>query len=149
LKIGIANDHRGFELKCKIIDILQKKGYKIEDFGTDSSESVDYPDYGKKVAERVSKNELDRGIVICGSGIGMSIIANKFPNVRAALCYKPVIAKMTRKHNNSNVLVLAADFIEKKELIKTLDNFFKTDFDGGRHKRRIDKIREIEKKLME
>ena len=149
MKIGIANDHRGYELKCKIMKILKNKGYEIEDFGTDSSESVDYPDYGKKVAERVSNNKLDRGIVICGSGIGMSIIANKFPKVRAALCYKPIIAKMTRKHNNSNVLVLAADYIEQEKLIETLNNFFNTKFDGGRHKRRIDKIRDIEKKLME
>ncbi|TYB31936.1 MAG: ribose 5-phosphate isomerase B [Candidatus Mcinerneyibacterium aminivorans] len=147
MKIGIANDHRGYKLKLKIIEMLEKKGFIVEDEGTDSEESVDYPDYGKLVAEKVSKGEYDRGIVICGSGIGMSIIANKFSGVRAALCYNPVIAKMTRKHNNANVLVLAADYIGEEELEKTLKNFFNTEFDGGRHKRRIEKINKIEKEI--
>lgn len=148
MRVAIANDHRGVNLKFKIIKILEKWGYEVINIGSDKKESVDYPDFGSEAAKMVSRGKADMGIAICGSGIGMSIIANKFPDVRAALAYNPEIAKMTRKHNNANVLVLAADYINEEKLEDTLKNFFETSFDAGRHKRRIDKISKIENKLI-
>ena len=148
MRVAIANDHRGVNLKFKIIKILEKWGYEVINIGSDKKESVDYPDFGSEAAKMVSSGKADMGIAICGSGIGMSIITNKFPNVRAALAYNPEIARMTRKHNNANILVLAADYINEEKLEKTLKNFFETSFDGGRHQRRIDKISNIENKLI-
>ena len=146
MKIGIASDHRGVKLKAMILEYFKKHNLEIEDFGPFSEESVDYPDYAEKVAARVSKGELERGILICGSGIGMSIAANKFPNVRAGLSMFPEAARLTRLHNNANILVLSGDFTKVEELDQILDNFLNTEFEGDRHQRRIDKIRVIEKK---
>lgn len=122
---------------------------KIEflDAGTFSTESVDYPDFGAAAAEKISKGEYDRGIFMCGSGIGMSIVANKFPRIRAALCHDVYTAKMSREHNDSNVLILGADVIIQELAEKILRIWLETEFQGGRHNRRIEKIRQIESRL--
>lgn len=134
MKIAIGSDHGGYNLKEEIKKYL-KVPYK--DFGCDSEESCDYPDYGLAVSKAVAKGEYDRGILICKTGIGMSIVANKVKGIRAALCHTPEIAKKSREHNDANILVLAADVVNPREII---DIWLKTEFLGGRHKRRIDKI---------
>jgi ribose 5-phosphate isomerase B len=146
MKITIGSDHAGFELKEKIKKYLDELGYKYKDFGTDSNESVDYPDYALKVAESVSKKEFDRGILICGSGIGMCMTANKIPGIRAALCHNIETAKLSREHNDANVLTFGAKMIDEdtaKDIVKV---WLKTEFLGERHLRRINKIKDIEKK---
>jgi ribose 5-phosphate isomerase B len=146
MKIAIASDHAGFGLKEKIKKFLENLNYEYKDFGTNSNESVDYPDYALKVAERVSKNEYDRGILICGSGIGMSMVANKFPGIRAALCYNVEIAKLSREHNDSNVLTMGSRMIDEKIAKNIVRVWLTTEFLGERHLRRVKKIEEIEKK---
>lgn len=145
--IAIASDHGGFELKEAIKRFLDREGFGCIDFGTKDDESVDYPDYAEKVASSVSKGEVKRGILVCGTGIGMSMVANKFPNVRAGLCHDIYTAKMSREHNDSNILTLGGrvtDIEQAKEIVKTWLN---TEFAGGRHKRRLDKLMEIEERM--
>lgn len=146
-KIAIASDHAGLDLKDKIIKFLQDAGQPVSDFGTHNRDSVDYPDYGIPVAQAVSDGKIERGILICGSGIGMSIVANKFPGVRAALCYDPFTAKVSRLHNDANVLVLGQRVLEEKTALEIVRSWLATGFDGGRHARRLAKIEEIEKNL--
>ncbi len=148
MKIAIGSDHRGIELKSIIKSILEERSYDVEDFGAFSTESVDYPDFAFRVAESVSKELNDYGILICGSGIGMSIAANKVPHVRAALCMSPELARLSRLHNNANVLVLGADYTERNTLGELLTNFFTTQFEEVRHTRRIQKITDIENKFL-
>jgi ribose 5-phosphate isomerase B len=148
VKIAIGSDHAGYELKEKIAEHLKKHGVRIEDYGTNGNNSVDYPDFAVAVAEAVSKGNMDRGILICGTGIGMSIAANKFPHVRAALCYDVYSAEMSRKHNNANILVLAGRVLDSEVALRMVDAWLKAEFEGGRHKNRIDKIGEIEKRFM-
>ena len=139
MKIAIGNDHRGFKLKLKIVDWLKNHGHQVEDAGAHSEESADYPDYAGKVAKAVADGQSDRGILICGTGIGMSIAANKRKEIRAALCYKPEYAALTRMHNDANVLCLGE--MNGDELnLEVLDVFMGTEFEGGRHQRRVDKI---------
>lgn len=138
--IGIASDHAGFELKEFIKDVFGKRGYKFIDFGTDSEDSVDYPDYAHPLAQKISDGSLKRGILICGSGNGISMTANKHPNVRCALCWESEIARLARLHNDANILSMPGRFISKEEAIRTVEIFFNTNFEGGRHQRRIDKI---------
>lgn len=147
MKVAIGCDHAGMEMKNEITPLLEELGIEWQDFGTKSEESCDYPEYGEKVSEAVSNGTMERGILICGTGIGMSIVANKFPGVRAALCSEDYSAKMSRLHNDANVLVLPGRIIDgntAREIVKT---WFKTDFEGGRHQRRLDKIREIESRI--
>ena len=144
-KIIIGSDHGGFELKKKIVGYLDKKGYKVNDIGTYSNESCDYPDIALLVAKNVSNRKYKRGILICTTGIGVSICANKFNGVRAALCSSIEQAKLSRNHNNSNVLALGAKFITSRLAFKICDAWLEGKFDGGRHKRRIDKISKLEK----
>lgn len=144
MKLAFASDHAGFELKEKLKIYLTK--YKIKDFGTFSTESVDYPDTGLPAAQAVANAEYDRGILICGSGIGMSIVANKIKGVRAALCTNVTLAKLSRKHNNANVLILPGRFIHFDYAKIITDTWLNTDFDNGRHQRRIDKINLYEQK---
>ena len=139
MKIGIASDHGGFDLK-EIIKEEFKDKVEIVDYGTDSKKSVDYPDFGKAVGEAVVKGEVDRGIVICGTGIGISIAANKVKGVRCALCNGLFSAQMSRRHNNANVLSLPARFISNEEALEIVKTFFAHDFEGGRHQRRVEKI---------
>ncbi|MBI5043789.1 MAG: ribose 5-phosphate isomerase B [Nitrospirae bacterium] len=148
MKIAVGSDHAGYELKEKIETHLIEQGKDIEDYGTNGNNSVDYPDFAVAVAEAVSKERVNMGILICGTGIGMSIAANKFPHVRAALCYDVYSAEMSRKHNNANILVLAGRVLDSGVALKIVDVWLKTDFEGGRHKNRLDKISEIEKRFM-
>lgn len=147
MKVAIGCDHAGVALKNDITPILKELDIAWEDFGTDNEDSVDYPDFGEKVAELVSKGKVDRGILICGTGIGMSIVANKFPGVRAALVNETFSAKMSRLHNDSNLLVLPGRIIEGKTAAEIVKVWFTTSFEGGRHQRRLDKIGAIEKRL--
>jgi len=147
MKIAIASDHGGCELKEKIVELLKEKGLEVIDYGVDNPESVDYPDYGIKVANAVSKGIAERGILSCGTGIGMSIVANKFPDVRAALCYDMFTARMSRLHNDANILVLGGRVLDKEVALMMVDVWLRTGFEGGRHQRRLDKISEIEKGL--
>lgn len=139
--IGIANDHAGYELKLKMIDYLQKKGYSVKDFGSDSPQSVDYPDYAHPLADAVEQGVCDLGISICGSGNGINITVNKHPGVRGALCWRPEISRLARAHNDANICSLPARFIEEETAYCIVDEFLNTDFDGGRHQCRIEKIR--------
>ncbi|MCK4339396.1 MAG: ribose 5-phosphate isomerase B [Candidatus Cloacimonetes bacterium] len=142
-KIIIASDHAGFKLKKFLLKELKNK-YDVVDFGTFNEESVDYPDYGFPVAEKVASGEFERGILICGSGLGMSIVANKVKGIRAALCTSIDIALLSRTHNNANILVLPGRFMKEelaKEIVKV---WLTTDFNDGRHQRRNDKIQEFE-----
>jgi ribose 5-phosphate isomerase B len=142
--ISISSDHRGFELKERIKEYLIRKNFKVLDFGTDSNASVDYPDFAKKVGESVARGESKFGIAICGSGIGVSIAANKVKGIRAVNATNSDMAEMSRKHNNANVICFGADFIDFDTAVKYLEIFFKTDFEGGeRHNRRIEKINKI------
>ncbi|TYB91405.1 MAG: ribose 5-phosphate isomerase B [Kosmotoga sp.] len=140
MKIALGSDHAGFKLKEHVKKYLSKKGIDVIDYGTDSDRSVDYPDYGKKVAKAVQSAEVDRGIVICGTGIGVSMVANKYKNVRAALCLYPKMAEMARRHNNANVLAMGGRLVAPQLALDILDVFLKTNFEGGKHKRRVDKI---------
>ena len=139
MKIGIGCDHAGFEVK-EIVKEYLSKTYSILDFGTNSNDSVDYPEYGHKVGNAVSTSEVDYGIVICGSGIGISIAANKIKNVRAALCASVEHAIMSRKHNDANILALGARMTKESTVLKIVDAWINTDFEGGRHQNRINKI---------
>lgn len=144
-KIAIASDHGGIELKEDIKIFLKEKGFDVLDMGTNGSESVDYPDYGVPLSEKVSQAKLEKGILICGTGIGMSIVANKFPNVRAALVSDVYSARMAKEHNDANILVIGGRVAGKglaREMVKT---WLDAKFEGGRHQKRLDKIKEIEK----
>ena len=139
--IAIGSDHAGFEYKEKIKEMLISEGYSVNDFGTFSSDSVDYPDFVHPVAESVEQSETDFGILICGSGQGVCITANKHQDIRAALCWNAELAKMTRKHNNANVLCLAERFMELADVFEIVKTFLSTEFEGGRHERRVSKIK--------
>ncbi len=144
MKISIASDHRGYRLKEHLKSYLREKGYEVVDFGTDSEESTDYPDYIIPCAESVAKGESRFGIVICSTGQGSSIAANKVRGVRSALCPTPTFARLARQHNDANVLALPADFITLQDAITTVEVFLSTPFEGGRHARRVNKIVEYE-----
>lgn len=145
--IAIGSDHAGFEMKTEIIRHLDDKGIPYEDFGTcDCTTSVDYNDFGVLVAEAVSKGTHESGIIICGTGIGISISANKVPGIKAALCTDSYMAKMSREHNDANVLALGGRVIGAGLAVDIVDTWLSASFMGGRHKRRVDKFSEIEKK---
>jgi ribose 5-phosphate isomerase B len=148
-KIYLASDHAGFELKKKLKDYLEKQPYDftftVEDLGTYSAEPVSWAEYGAKAAQKVSEDpENSKGIIICGSGIGMSMVSNKFKNVRAALCNNEYTAEMSRKHNNANVLNMGARVIDWETAIKIVDKWLHTEFEGGRHQKRLDDLRRVE-----
>jgi ribose 5-phosphate isomerase B len=145
-KIALAADHAGFEEKEKIKKTLDEIGIEYDDLGTDSAESVDYPDYAEKVADAISRGEYEQGLLVCGSGTGMAIAANKVKGVRAAVAWNEDIARLAREHNDANVLSLPARFVPEQESAKIVKAFFAAGFEGGRHGRRVDKISEIEKK---
>lgn len=140
MTISIGGDHAGFEYKEKIISLLSDWGHSVIDHGPFSEESVDYPDYVKKVAETVISESATFGVVICGSGNGVAMTANKFPEIRAALCWNPELAALGRGHNNANVLAIPARFIDFDVAAEMVKVFLETDFEGGRHQRRVDKI---------
>ena len=145
--IAIGSDHGGVELKDFLAGVLRSKNIDVQDLGTHGSESVDYPDFGQLVSQRVSLGEADRGILICTTGIGMSILANKYPNVRAALVQDRETARSSREHNDANVLVLAGATTDPALAREILEIWINTPFAGGRHQRRLDKITEIERDL--
>jgi len=144
-RIAIGADHAGFEDKEKIKRKLDTLGVEYEDVGTDSTESVDYPVYAQKVAEKVANGEVEQGILVCGSGNGMQIAANKVRGVRAALAWNEETARLARQHNNANVLSVPARMISPEAVEKVIESFLNTDFEGGRHARRVDEISELEK----
>ena len=139
-KIILASDHAGFKLKEEIKKFLIKKRKKVLDLGTKNTNSVDYPDYAHLLSRRMKKDKSQLGILICGSGTGMSIVANKHKNIRAALCYDIKSTKLSRLHNNANVMTLGSRLIKKNVALKCVSAFLKTDFDAGRHSRRVKKI---------
>jgi len=139
-KIGICSDHAGFEYKLKLINYLSDKGFEVCDFGTDSLESCDYPDYAHPMAEAIEKGELEKGIALCGTGNGMAITLNHHQGIRAGLAWETEIAALVKEHNNANVLVIPARFVKYKKAQELVDTWLEKEFAGGRHQRRIDKI---------
>lgn len=140
--IAMGSDHAGYNLKEEIKAYLLEKGHTVKDCGTDSTESCDYPVFGRAAAEVVREEEAERAIVICGSGIGISIAANKVPGIRCALCSEPLSAELSRRHNNANAIAMGARLIGSDMAKRIVDVFLSTEFEGGRHQRRIDKIEE-------
>ncbi len=140
MKIAVGSDHAGFELKKTVIAWLELNGYESDDMGPYTEESVDYPDYAQKVALAVAAGQCDQGILLCGTGIGVSISANKVKGIRAALVCNPEFAILARQHNNANIMCLSARYTDKDIIEKSLQNWFATDFEGGRHERRVNKI---------
>jgi ribose 5-phosphate isomerase B len=138
--LAIASDHAGVNLKAKIIKILRGKGLKILNLGSDDDERVDYPDYAHKMVEEIIEGSALKGILICGTGIGMSIAANRSSSIRAALCVNEYMAEYSRLHNNANVLVLGSKLVEDEISLKIVNKFLETQFEGGRHARRLGKI---------
>jgi ribose 5-phosphate isomerase B len=147
MKIAVGSDHRGFQVKHRILAQISEMGHTSVDFGPENAESVDYPDFAAKVAKAVSQREVERGILICGTGIGMCIVANKFPGVRAASCHDDLTAEMSRRHNDSNVLCLSADLLGERLVTRMVEIWLTTEFEGGRHARRVEKIAHYEKEL--
>ena len=146
MRIAVASDHRGYQIKGKLITLLRADGHEVTDFGTQSDQAVDYPDYAVSVAKHVAGGHAERGILICGNGFGMAITANKCRGVRAATCADEVMAEMCRRHNDVNVLCLAGDLIGDRPVSDLVRIWLATEFEGGRHQRRLEKINGIEEK---
>lgn len=144
MKLAVGSDHAGFELKNKLKKHLEEKGHTILDCGTNSLDSVDYPDYGKAVAEAVIKGDVEKGILICGTGVGISISANKVKGIRACVCSEPYSAKMSVRHNNANIIAVGARVVGEDLAKLIVDEFLSEEFEGGRHQKRVDKMMEIE-----
>ena len=144
MKIALGSDHGGYALKCDIIQLLEKLGYLYTDFGCYAPESCYYPDFGAAAARAVASGECDRGIVICTTGIGISITANKIKGIRCAHCADPLEAEMTRRHNDANMMAIGAGFTGKNLAERMVEVFLTTEFEGGRHQRRVDKIMALE-----
>jgi ribose 5-phosphate isomerase B len=140
MKIAIASDHAGVEYKTQLVSYLKTKGFEVKDFGPMNEDSVDYPDYAHPVAKAVTNKEVELGILLCGSGNGINMSANKHQEIRSALCWKKEIAELARLHNNANVLAMPARFISYEEAQDIAETFLSTQFEGGRHERRVNKI---------
>jgi len=145
MKIALASDHRGFSAKDRIQALLRSAGHEVSDFGCGGPDSCDYPDLGVPAAEAVAKGQAERAILICGTGLGMSMVANKISGVRAALCHDELTAELSRKHNDANVLCLAADLLGEQLMRMIVETWLSTGFEGGRHARRIEKITRLER----
>ena len=145
--IALASDHGGLQLKEAVKVLLTERGIPFEDCGTDNGDSVDYPDYGEKVARKVAAGAAEKGILFCGTGIGMSIVANKFPHVRAALVADPFMARMAKEHNNANILVLGGRVIDANQAREMVTTWLDATFEGGRHQGRLDKIAVLEREI--
>lgn len=148
MKIALACDHGGINLKNAVKDYLSQNGYEYVDFGTESLDSCDYPDFALPAAEAVANGKCDKGIVICSTGIGVSIVANKVPGIRCAHCHDSYCAEFTRRHNDANMLALGEKVVGVGYALKIVQTFLTTEFEGGRHQRRVDKITAIEKKYV-
>ncbi|MCI0461299.1 MAG: ribose 5-phosphate isomerase B [Gemmataceae bacterium] len=144
MKIAIGSDHRGFEVKRRIKSLLEQLGHEVADMGADNSESADYPDFAFRVAQAVGEGRVERGILVCGTGIGMCIAANKVKGVRAAPCHDSVTVEMSRRHNDANVLCLSADLLGEELIGRMVRLWLETEFEGGRHARRVQKITQYE-----
>ena len=140
MKISIGNDHAGYTRKNQLLKYLNKEGHNIKNYGTDTVTSVDYPDFVHPVAKDIIEGKADFGILLCGSGNGVAITANKYKEVRAALCWNKELANLARAHNNANILCIPSRFITEENLLDIVESFLKTPFEGGRHQRRVDKI---------
>lgn len=147
MKIGIGNDHAAVAMKNEIMKYVEELGHEVVNFGTDTLDSCDYPDYGEKVARAVAAGELDFGILICGTGVGISLAANKVNGIRAAVCSEPVTAGLVRAHNNANIIAFGERIVGMEMAKSIVKTFLETEFEGGRHQRRVDKIMEIEGKF--
>jgi ribose 5-phosphate isomerase B len=147
MKIAIACDHRGFTIKQKILAQIADRGHEVIDFGTDNPKACDYPDFAIPAAKAVALGHADRGILIDGSGIGMSVIANKLPGVRAAICHDELTAEISRRHNNANILCFAADLLGDELIRRMIDAWLLTPFEQGRHSRRVEKVAQLERQL--
>ncbi len=146
MRVHLGSDHAGFEMKEALKPYFERRGIELTDVGPDSDESVDYPEFAEKVARGVADGDADLGVLICGSGIGMAIAANKVPGVRAATVTEPELAKMSRQHNDANVIALGGRYIPRQTAEDILDAFFDTEFEGGRHQRRVDEIADLEQR---
>ncbi len=144
MRIAVGTDHRGFAIRSKVTELLKGLGHEVDDVGTFSEEAVDYPDVAKLVAEKVGAGEAERGILVCGTGLGMCVAANKFSGVRAAPCHNDLTAEMSRRHNDTNVLCLSADLLGERLIDRMIELWLSTPFEGGRHARRVEKIRKLE-----
>ena len=144
MRIAVGTDHRGYPVRARVIDLLERLGHEVEDMGTFTDEAVDYPDIAARVAQKVSRGEADRGILLCGTGLGMCIAANKISGVRAAPCYDDVTAELSRRHNDLNVLCLSGDMLGDRLVDRLVEIWLNTPFDGGRHARRLAKISAME-----
>jgi ribose 5-phosphate isomerase B len=144
MRIAVGSDHRGYQIKGKLVTLLLADGHEVMDFGTQSDQAVDYPDYAVSVAKQVAGGKAERGVLICGTGFGMAIAANKFKGVRAATCADEVMAEMCRRHNDVNVLCLPGDLIGDRPVGDLVRIWLATEFEGGRHSRRVEKINHIE-----
>jgi ribose 5-phosphate isomerase B len=147
MKFVVGSDHGGLEVKAAVVALLEQRGATVTDAGTDGPASVDYPDFGMKVAGMVSRGEADQGVLVCGTGIGMSIVANKYPGVRAALVTDEFMARMARQHNNANVLVLGGRVVDVPTAGRLVSAWLDATFEGGRHQGRLDKIAALEREL--
>ncbi|MDD4891525.1 MAG: ribose 5-phosphate isomerase B [Phycisphaerae bacterium] len=144
MRICLASDHRGFSAKNRLAAMLREKGHEVTDVGTDSAASCDYPDLGGPAAQRVAAGDFDAGVLLCGTGIGMSMTANKVPGIRAALCHDELTAELSRRHNDANVLCLPADLLGEELMRRIVEVWLNTPFDGGRHARRLRKLSDLE-----
>jgi ribose 5-phosphate isomerase B len=147
MRIAVGTDHRGFAIRSQVLETLRRLGHEVDDVGTFSCDAVDYPDIAAKVAEKVSRGEVERGILVCGTGLGMCIAANKFHGVRAAPCHDDMTAEMSRRHNDANILCLSADLLGERLVDRMIELWLSTPFEGGRHARRIGKIAELERQV--
>jgi len=144
MRIAVGSDHRGVDMRSKLVDLLNRLGQEVVDLGAHESQSSDYPDVAELVARKVGSSEVDRGILICGTGLGMCIAANKIPGVRAAPCHDDLTAELSRRHNDLNVLCLSGDMLGEKLMDRLVETWLKTEFEGGRHARRVEKITRLE-----
>jgi ribose 5-phosphate isomerase B len=147
MRIAVGCDHRGFSVRNKLVELLQRLGHEVDDVGAFSDEAIDYPDIAALVAGKVSRQEADRGILVCGTGVGMCIAANKFSHVRAAPCHDELTAEMSRRHNDANVLCLSADLLSDQHIDRMISIWLSTSFEGGRHARRVEKINSLERQV--
>ena len=144
MRVAIGADHRGFSIRVKLVELVQRLGHEVIDVGAFTPDAVDYPDIAADVADKVSHGEVDRGILVCGTGLGMCIAANKVHGVRAAPCHDDITAEMSRRHNDANILCLSADMLGERLIDRMVEIWLATPFEGGRHARRVDKITELE-----
>ncbi len=147
MRIAVGSDHRGYHVRPRVIRFLESLGHEVIDVGATTSDPVDYPDVAEQVARRVSQGEVDRGILICGTGLGMCIAANKVPGIRAAACHDDLTAEMSRRHNDANVLCLSADLLGERLIDHMIEIWLNTPFEGGRHARRVEKIAALEREI--